>query len=88
LKNPFIWPQNRSNESKERNIVEQHESQYAIDFSQVEEREMYIGSRRSHAWHEAMKDLYGDLIKDIKEGCMIVVLVIEDPHGYPFWNLD
>jgi hypothetical protein len=29
----FIWPQNRSNESEERNIVEQHESQYAIEFS-------------------------------------------------------
>jgi hypothetical protein len=35
---------------------------------------MYIGSRRSHAQHEAMEDLYKGSIQDIKEGCMIVVL--------------
>jgi hypothetical protein len=85
LKTPFIWPQNRSNESEERNIVEQQESQDAIEFSQVEEREMYIGSRRSRAQREAMEDLYRGSTQDIKEGCMIAVLATEDPHGYPFW---
>jgi hypothetical protein len=46
---------------------------------------MYIGSRRSHAQREAMEDLYRGLIQDIKEGSMIAVLAIEDPHGYPLW---
>ena len=49
LKNPFIWPQNVSNEHEEINIVEQQQSQDIINSSQIEEREMYIGSRRSHA---------------------------------------
>ena len=75
-----------SNESEETNIVEvQQESQGVIEFTQVEEIEMYIGSRRSRAQHEAMEDLYKGSIQDIKEGSMIVVLVTEDPHGYPFW---
>jgi hypothetical protein len=46
---------------------------------------MYIGSRRSHAQHESMEDLYRGSVQDTKEGSMIVVLVTEDPHGYPFW---
>jgi hypothetical protein len=85
LKTPFSWPQSMPNEHEERNIVEQHESQGVIESSQVEEREMYIGSRRSCAQCEAMEDLYRGLIQDIKEGCMIVVLATEDPHGYPLW---
>ena len=58
LKNPFIWPQNVSNEQEEVNIVEQQQIQGIINSSQVMEREMYIGSRRSHAQREAMEDLY------------------------------
>jgi hypothetical protein len=73
------------NESEERNIIEQQESQGVIEFSQVEEREMYIGSKRSRAQHEAMEYLYKGLVHDIKEGSMIAVLATEDPHGYPFW---
>jgi hypothetical protein len=46
---------------------------------------MYIGSRRSRAQREAMKDLYRGSVHDIKEGSMIAVLTTEDPHGYPFW---
>jgi hypothetical protein len=74
-----------SNEFEERNIVEQQESEGAIEFSQVEEREMYIGSRRSRAQHESMEDLYKGVVHDITEGSMIAVLAAEDPHGYPFW---
>ena len=44
LRNPFHWPQNMSNEFEETNIVEVQESQGAIEISQAEEREMYIGS--------------------------------------------
>ena len=58
LKNPFIWPQNVSNGHEEINIVEQQQSQGIINSSQVEEREMYIGSRRSRAQREAMEDFY------------------------------
>ena len=58
LKNPFIWPQNVSNEHEEVNIVEQQQSQGIINSSQAEEREMYIGSIRSRAQREAMEDLY------------------------------
>jgi hypothetical protein len=32
-----------------------------------------------------MEDLYRGSVQDIKEGSMILVLAIEDPHGYPFW---
>jgi len=85
LKNPFIWPQNVSNEHEERNIVEQQQSQGIINSSQAEEREMYIGSRRSRAQREAMEDLYRGSVQDIKEGCMIAVLADGDPNGYPFW---
>jgi hypothetical protein len=86
LRTPFHWPQNMPNESKETNIVEvQQESQCAIEFTQAEEREMYIGLRRSRAQREAMKKLYRVSLQDIKEGSMIAVLVTEDPHGYPFW---
>ena len=46
---------------------------------------MYIGSRRSRAQREAMEDLYRGSVQDIKEGCMIAVLVDGDPNGYPFW---
>jgi hypothetical protein len=85
LRNPFHWPQNMPNESEETNIVEfQQESQGAIEFTQVEEKEMYIGSQRSRKQCEAMEDLYRGLVQDIKEGRMITVLAIEDPHGYPF----
>ena len=35
--------------------------------------------------HEAMEDLYRGYVQDVKEGCMIAVLVDEDPLGYPFW---
>ena len=42
MKNPFIWPQNVSNEHEEVNIVEQQQSQGIINSSQAEEREMYI----------------------------------------------
>jgi hypothetical protein len=84
LKIPFHWTQNMSNESEERNIVEQQESQGSIEFTQVNEREMYIGSRRSHAQREAMDELYRGSIHDNKEGSMITVLATKDPHGYPF----
>jgi hypothetical protein len=86
LKTPFHWPQNMPNESKETNIVEApQESQGVIEFTQAEEREMYIGSRRSSAQHEAMEDLYKGSLQDIKEGSMIVVLATEDPYGYQLW---
>jgi len=58
LKDPFIWPQNVSNEHEEVSIVEQQQSQGIINSSQAAEREMYIGSRRSHAQREAIEDLY------------------------------
>ena len=65
LKTPFHWPQNMPNEFEETNIVEvQQESQGAIEFTQVEEREIYIGARRSHAQCESMEDLYRDSIHD------------------------
>ena len=84
LRTPFHWPQNIPNEFEERNIVEVQESQGVIEITQAEEREMYIGSQRSRAQHEAIEDLYRGSIQDIKEGIMIAVLVTEDPHGYPF----
>jgi len=80
LKTPFSWPQIMSNENEERN-VEPH----GVESSQAEEREMYIGSRRSCARREAMEELYKGSVQDIKEGCMIAVLATEDPRGYPFW---
>ena len=49
LKSPFIGPKNVSNEHEEIEIVEQQQSQHIINSSQAEEREMYIGSRRSLA---------------------------------------
>ena len=85
LKNPFIWPQNVSNAHEEINIVEHQQSQGIINSSQAEEKEMYFGSRRSRAQREAMKDLYRGSVQDIKEGCMIAMLVDADPNGYPFW---
>ena len=74
-----------SNEQEEVNIVEQQQTQGIINSSPGMEREMYIGSRRSRAQREAMEDLYRGLVRDIKEGCMIAVLVDGDPKGYPFW---
>ena len=71
-------------EFKERNIVEQQESQGVIEFSQPEEREMYLGSRRSRAQRESMKYIYKGSIHDIKEGSMIAILATKDAHGYPF----
>ncbi len=35
MKNPFIWPQNVSNEQEERSIVEQQQSQCIINSSEV-----------------------------------------------------
>jgi hypothetical protein len=32
-----------------------------------------------------MQDLYMGSVHDIKEGSLIEVLAIEDPHGYSFW---
>ena len=58
-----------SNENEEINVEPE-----GVDPSQEEEREMYIGSIRSSAWHEAMEDLYRGSIHDIKEGCMIAML--------------
>lgn len=49
------------------------------------EREIYIGSRRSCAQHEAIEDLYRGSAQDVKEGCMIAILADRDPLGYPFW---
>ena len=48
---------------------------------------MYIGSRRSCVKRQAMEDLYRGSVQDIKEGCMIAVLTIDDPRDYPFWIL-
>ena len=73
------------NEQEERHIVEQQQSQGIINSQHVEEREIYIGSRKSHAQREAMEDLYMCSMQDVKEGCMIAVLVVEDPLGYPLW---
>jgi hypothetical protein len=84
LRTPFHWPQNTPNEYEETNIVEVQESQGVVEITQEEEKEMYIGSQRSRAQHEAIEDLYRGLVQDIKEGIMIAVLAIEDPHGYPF----
>ena len=42
LKTPFHWPQSMSNENEEINFEPE-----CVDPSQEEEREMYIGSRRS-----------------------------------------
>jgi hypothetical protein len=85
LRTPFHWPQNMSNEYEETNIFEvQKESQGAIEFTQAEKREMNIGSRISRTQCEAMKYLYTGSLQYIKEGSMIVFLVTEDPHGYPF----
>lgn len=58
LNTPFTWPQSMSNEHEEINVVEQHEPQGVIGSSHVEEREMYITSRRSCSRREAMEDLY------------------------------
>ena len=77
--------QNMPNESEETNIVEVQECQGAIEITQEEEREMYIGSWRSHAQCEAMEDLYRGSVQYIKEGTKIAVLATKDPHGYPFW---
>ena len=57
----------------------------AVEFSQVEEREMYIGSRRSSAKRQEMEDLYKGSVQDIKEGCMIAILARDDACDYPFW---
>jgi hypothetical protein len=46
---------------------------------------MYIDSRISHLQCEAMEYIYRGLVQDIKESCRIIVLVIEDPHGYVLW---
>ena len=46
---------------------------------------MYIGSRRSSTKRPEMEDLYKGSVQDIKEGCMIAVLAIDDAHDYPLW---
>ena len=79
-KSPFTWPQRVTNENEETNVERQ-----GVEFSQVEEREMYIGSIISFAKRREMEDLYKCSVKDIKEGCMIAVLVTDDPRQYPFW---
>ena len=73
------------NKQEERHIVEQEQSQGIINSQQEGEREIYIGSKRSRAQHEAMEDLYRGFVQDVKEGCMIAVLADGDPLGYPFW---
>ena len=78
LKSPFTWPQSLSNGIEKKNV-----KPWGVDFYQVEEREMYIGSRRSYAKHWEMEDLYRGSIQDIKEGCMNVVLAIDDERDYP-----
>ena len=80
MKTPFAWPQSLSNENEVTNVEPR-----AVEFSQVEEREMYIGSRRSSAKRREMEDLYRGSVQDIKEGCMIAVLATDDPRQYPFW---
>ena len=78
LKSPFTWPR-VTNENEETNVEPQ-----GVEFSQVEEREMYIGSRRSSAKRREMEDLYKGSVQDIKEGCMIAVLATDDACDYPF----
>ena len=80
LKTPFAWPQSLSNENEVTDVEPR-----ADEFSQVEEREMYIGSRRSSAKHREMEDLYRGSVQDIKEGCIIAVLDTNDACDYPFW---
>ena len=53
LKTPFSWPKSMSNEIEETNVASQ-----GVESSQLEERKMYIGYRRSCAQHEVMEDLY------------------------------
>ena len=79
MKTPFAWPQSLSNENEVTNVEPR-----AVEFSQVEEREMYIGSRRSSAMHREMEYLYRGSVQDIKEGCMIAVLATDDACDYPF----
>ena len=66
MKAPFSFQQITSNEHDERNVVEQHESQSVIESLQPKARDMYIGFIRSHAWHEAMEDLYRGLVRHLK----------------------
>ena len=80
FKTQFHWPQSMSNENEEINVEPE-----GVDPSQEEERERYIGSKRSSTRHETMEDLYKGSVQDIKEGCMIAVLAREDARGYPFW---
>ena len=80
MKSPFTWPQRVSNEKEEK-----HGEPQGVEFSQVEEGDMYIGSRRSSAKCQEMEYLYRGSIQDIKEGCMIIVLATDDPCQYPFW---
>ena len=37
------------------------------------------------AKHQEMEDLYRGSVQDIKEGCMIAVLAIDDACDYPLW---
>ena len=78
LKSPFTWTQSVSNENKETNVEPQ-----GVEFTQVEEIEMYIGSRRSSAKRWEIKDLYRGTVQDIEEGCMNAVLDTDDAHDYP-----
>ena len=68
------------NENNEINVEPE-----GVDHSQVEERVMYIGSRRSSAKCPDMEYLYKGSVQDSKEGCMISVLATDDAHDYPFW---
>lgn len=69
-----------SNENEETNVEPQ-----GVESSQVEEREMYIGSRISCVQHEVMEHLYKGSIHNINEVFLIVVLATEGPRDYPFW---
>ena len=80
LKSPFTWPQSVSNENKETNVEPR-----SVEFSQVEEREMYIGSRISSAKNQDMEDLYMGSVQDIKEGCMFAFFARDDGCDYPLW---
>ena len=46
---------------------------------------MYIVYKISCAKCQEMEDLYRGSVQDIKEGCMIAFLAIDDAHDYPLW---
>ena len=80
LKSPFTWPHRVTNKNEETNVEPQ-----GVKFSQVEEIEMYIGSRISSSKHREIKYLYRGIVQDIEEGCMNAVLGTDDAHDYSLW---